>query len=203
MGVGIRRGPENAGVSAPRAGAALLAKYVADKGAKVLDAGAGTGMVGEELAGQGFKRGHGAGHVAGDADDGEGEGCLRRSYGRRAWKPLPFETDGFVGTTCIGVLTFGHAPAGGTGRAGPGDEGGRGRWCSQCAPDFYTEGGFDVKQAALEAAGTWRLLERVRHSSRCRTASRIFGTRCGRTRCRDARLAARPLSQSPPEGTFA
>jgi len=26
--------------------------------------------------------------------------------------------------------------------------------------DFYTEGGFDIKQAALEAAGTWRLLER-------------------------------------------
>ena len=26
--------------------------------------------------------------------------------------------------------------------------------------DFYTEGGFDVKQAILEAAGRWRLLER-------------------------------------------
>jgi SAM-dependent methyltransferase len=26
--------------------------------------------------------------------------------------------------------------------------------------DYYSEGGFDVRQAALEAAGKWRLLER-------------------------------------------
>ena len=26
--------------------------------------------------------------------------------------------------------------------------------------DFYTEGGFDIRQSALEADGKWRLIER-------------------------------------------
>ena len=43
------------GFSGPRAGAETLANYMTDREAKILDAGAGTGMVGKELARLGFK----------------------------------------------------------------------------------------------------------------------------------------------------
>ena len=147
------------GFSAPRAGAGLLAKYVADKGAMVLDAGAGTGMVGQELARQGFKRitalDMSPGMLATAKEKGVYEDLMVGELG----KPLPFDTGAFAGTTCVGVLTFGHAPAESldelvrvTKTGGP--------VVFSMRTDFYTEGGFDVKQASLEAAGKWRLLER-------------------------------------------
>ena len=147
------------GFSGPRAGAETLAKSVADKDAKLLDAGAGTGMVGEELARLGFE------HVTAlDLSPGMLTVANRKSVYEdlvvgELGKPLAFETGRFAGTTCIGTLTFGHAPpeslyelvrvtkAGGT-------------VVFSMRTDFYTEGGFDLKQASLEAAGKWRLLER-------------------------------------------
>ena len=147
------------GFSAPRAGAGLLATYVADKEARVLDAGAGTGMVGEELDRLGFQ------HITAlDMSPGMLAAAAERAVYKELvvgelGKPLPFETGGFAGVTCIGVLTFGHAPpealdelvrvtkAGGT-------------VVFSMRTDYYTEGGFDTRQAALEAAGKWRVLER-------------------------------------------
>ena len=73
--------------------------------------------------------------------------------------PLAFETGRFAGTTCIGTLTFGHAPPESLDElvrvTRPG-----GAVVFSMRTDYYTEGGFDVKQAALEAVGKWRLLER-------------------------------------------
>ena len=147
------------GFSAPRAGAELLAKYVADKGAKVLDAGAGTGMVGEELAGQGFKRITALDMSPGMLTTAKEKGVYEALVVGELGKPLPFETDGFAGTTCIGVLTIGHAPAEALDELVRVTKAG-GPVVFSMRTDFYTEGGFDVKQAALEAAGTWRLLDR-------------------------------------------
>ena len=147
------------GFSGPRAGAELLAKYVADKGAKVLDAGAGTGMVGEELARRGFER-----ITALDMSPG----MLATANEKKVYedltvgelgKPLPFETGGFAGTTCVGVLTIGHAPLESLDELVRVTQAG-GPVVFSMRTDYYTEGGFDVKQAALEAAGKWRLLER-------------------------------------------
>ena len=147
------------GFSAPRAGAELLATYVADKGARVLDAGAGTGMVGEELDRLGFQRITALDMSPGMLATAEAKSVYKELVVGELGKPLPFETGGFAGVTCIGVLTFGHAPpealdelvrvtkAGGT-------------VVFSMRTDYYTEGGFDARQAALEAAGKWRVLER-------------------------------------------
>ena len=147
------------GFSGPRAGAETLARYVADKDAMVLDAGAGTGMVGEELARVGFT------HITAlDLSPGMLTVANRKSVYEdlvvgELGKPLTFETGRFAGTTCIGTLTFGHAPPESLDelvrvtRAG-------GTVVFSMRTDYYTEGGFDVKQASLEAAGKWRLLER-------------------------------------------
>ena len=125
----------------------------------MLDAGAGTGMVGEELDRLGFQRitalDMSPGMLAKAAEKAVYEELVVGELG----KPLPFETGGFAGVTCIGVLTIGHAPpealdelvrvtkAGGT-------------VVFSMRTDYYSEGGFDTRQAALEAAGKWRLLER-------------------------------------------
>ena len=147
------------GYNAPRGGAELLARCVADKGARVLDAGAGTGMVGEELNRVGFERITALDMSPGMLAEAEQKSVYEALVVGELGKPLPFETGRFAGVTCIGVLTIGHAPpetldelvrvtaAGGT-------------IVFSMRTDYYTEGGFDVRQTALEAAGKWRLLER-------------------------------------------
>ena len=147
------------GFSSPMAGAELLDKYVVDKAAQVLDAGAGTGMVGEELARRHFTRitalDMSPGMLATAREKGVYEDFVIGELG----KPLPFEAGGFAGTTCVGVLTYGHA------RPESLDELIRvtkagGPVVFSMRTDYFTEAGFDVKQAALEAEGKWRLLER-------------------------------------------
>ena len=147
------------GFSGPRAGAETLARYAADKEVKVLDAGAGTGMVGEELARLGFR------HITAlDLSPGMLKTANKKSVYEKLvvgelGKPLDFETGRFGGTTCIGTLTFGHAPPESLDELVRVTEAG-GTVVFSMRTDYYTEGGFDVKQASLEQAGKWRLLER-------------------------------------------
>ncbi len=147
------------GYNAPRGGAELLASRVADKGARVLDAGAGTGLVGEELHRVGFERITALDMSPGMLAQAEQKSVYEELVVGELGKPLPFETGQFAGVTCIGVLTFGHAPPEAldelvrvTAAGGP--------VIFSMRTDYYTDGGFDIRQAALEEAGTWRLLER-------------------------------------------
>ena len=147
------------GFTGPRAGAVTLAKYVTHRDAELLDAGAGTGMVGEELARLGFR------HITAlDLSPGMLTVANKKSvYEELAvgelGKPLGFETGRFTGTTCIGTLTFGHAPPDSLDELVRVTKTG-GTVVFSMRTDYYTEGGFDVKQASLEKAGKWRLLER-------------------------------------------
>ncbi len=167
---------ESLGFIGPRTAAETLAKYVSDPEAKLLDAGAGTGMVGQELARLGFKRitaldlSPGMLMTANEkfvyeelvvgelgkplSFDTEGLGC-----GELA-KPLPFETDAFDSTTCVGTFTFGHAPAESLDElvrvTKPG-----GYIVFSIRTDYYTEGGFNVKQNALAEAGKWEVVEQT------------------------------------------
>ena len=147
------------GFSGPRAGAETLARYVADKDAHVLDAGAGTGMVGEELARVGFTRITALDLSPGMLTVANSKFVYEDLVVGELGKPLAFETGRFAGTTCIGTLTFGHAPAESLDELARVTRSG-GTVVFSMRTDYYTEGGFDVKQAALEAAGKWRLLER-------------------------------------------
>ena len=147
------------GFSGPRAGAEALARHVADKGAQVLDAVAGTGMVGAELARLGFR------HIT--ALD-LSPGMLKTANEKLVYeelvvgelgKPLGFETGRFDATTCIGTLTIGHAPPESLDELVRVTKAG-GAIVFSMRTDYLTEGGFDAKQAPLEEAGRWRLLER-------------------------------------------
>ena len=147
------------GFLGPRAGAEMLAKFMANKEAKLLDAGAGTGMVGEELANLGYKRITALDLSPGMLMTANDKFVYEELLVGELGKPLGFETDQFDGTTCIGTLTIGHAPPESLDElvrvTKPG-----GVVVFTMRTDHYTEGGFEAKQSALEAAGKWKLAEK-------------------------------------------
>lgn len=147
------------GFLSPRAGAELLAKYVPDKSARVLDAGAGTGMVGVELARRRFSRITALDMSPGMLATAKEKGVYEDFVIGELGKSLPFETGGFAGTTCVGVFTYGHALPESLDELVRATKAG-GPVVFSIRTDYYTDAGFDVKQAALETEGKWSLLER-------------------------------------------
>ena len=132
-------------------------KYFA-KDAHILDAGAGTGLVGKLLSERGYTD-----LVAMDFS----EGMLAHAREKDVYKEfhlmtmgetLDFPTDAFDATITVGVLTVGHAPARSLDElvrvTRPG-----GHFIYTLRPDLYEEGGFKEKHAELESAGKWKLTE--------------------------------------------
>lgn len=141
----------------PRLAAEVFRKYVATDAA-FLDAGAGTGLVGEVLAGLGYGN-----LVAMDMSPGMLKEAGRKNVYRELHQmvmgePLAFETAAFDAVICVGTLTVAHAPASSLDelvrvtRAG-------GYVAYTLRPDVYLNSGFKEKQDALEAAGKWQLAE--------------------------------------------
>jgi SAM-dependent methyltransferase len=96
------------GYSYPPPIAGLVGRYVLDRDAPILDAGAGTGSVGEVLAILSYTRITGIDFSA----------ACSRSHGPRACTPtlcapLDFADDAFVAVVSAGVLTMRHAPPSG------------------------------------------------------------------------------------------
>lgn len=141
----------------PQIATEFFTRYVAT-GAAILDAGAGTGLVGKLLAKLGYND-----LVAMDLSPG----MLEEAGKKKVYKELrqmvmgdtlDFATDSFDAVISVGVLTLGHAPASSL------DELVRitkpdGYICFTLRPDIYQSNGFKEKQAALEAAGRWKLVE--------------------------------------------
>jgi SAM-dependent methyltransferase len=141
----------------PRIASEFFARYVAP-GAAILDAGAGTGLVGELLTQLGYSD-----LVAMDLSPG----MLEEAGKKKVYKELrqmvmgdtlDFATDSFDAVISVGVLTQGHAPASSLDElvriTKPG-----GYICFTLRPDIYESNGFKEKQMALEAAGRWKLVE--------------------------------------------
>ncbi len=145
------------GYAGPRETAERFAAYV-PKNAKVLDAGAGTGLVGEELHRLGYTD-----SAAIDMSDGMlTEARAKGAYGelRRMMlgKRLDFPSNTFGGTICVGVLTFGHAPASSLREfvrvTRPG-----GHVVFSLRPDIYESHGVKDMQDELVDSGLWKLVE--------------------------------------------
>jgi ubiquinone/menaquinone biosynthesis C-methylase UbiE len=132
-------------------------KYV-PKDARILDAGAGTGLVGQLLSERGY-----ANLVAMDLS----EGMLNEARKKNAYQEfhqmvmgqtLGFPSNSFDAVISVGVLTVGHAPAGSL------DEFVRvtrpaGHVVFTLRPDVYEGSGFKEKHAELESQGQWKLIE--------------------------------------------
>ena len=148
---------EGFGWLGPQQVAQVFAKHV-PREARVLDAGAGTGLVGKLLAGMGFRD-----MVAIDLSRGMLEEARKLNvYGELhrmvMGEHLDLPTDSFGAVVSVGVLTVGHAPASSL------DELVRitrlgGYIVFSLRPDVYETRGFKEKQASLESQGKWRLVE--------------------------------------------
>ena len=77
----------------------------------VLDAGAGSGLVGLELARLGFKTIDGIDISATQLALAEVKGVYRRLIHARLGKRLPFPNNAYDAMVSAGTFTFGHAPA--------------------------------------------------------------------------------------------
>ena len=142
---------------APKTASDYLAKYVSQD-SNVLDAGAGTGLVGLALAEHGFQN-----LTAMDLS----EGMLKEARNKNVYKSfdqmtlgehLDYETNSFDAVITVGVMTLGHA--------GPEsfDELIRitkpqGYIVFTIRTDVYLENGFKEKQAEVESNKLWKLIE--------------------------------------------
>ena len=141
----------------PQRAADFLARYV-PKDARILDAGAGTGLVGEVLAKLGYRD-----LVAMDLSEGMLEEARKKNVYREfhqmvMGESLGFADNSFDAVVSVGVLTVAHAPASSLDElvriTKPG-----GYIVFTLRPDAYETHGFKGKQENLEAEGKWKLAE--------------------------------------------
>jgi len=142
-----------AGYTHPAAVAAMLARHLEPTDDEILDAGCGTGIMGEILPALGYR------NLAGlDASPemlklAAENGAYRELKHLFLGEPLDFADDRFAAVVASGVFTQGHAPLSGL------DELIRvtrpGGLLVFSVARTYLEGPFDEKRAALEAAGRW------------------------------------------------
>ena len=91
-------------------GGPIFAKHV-PTGAKVLDAGAGTGLVGECLAQSGYRDLYAMDLSLGMLGGGPGKRTSTKSSSQMTLgEELGYETDSFDAVVSVGVFTTGHAP---------------------------------------------------------------------------------------------
>ena len=141
----------------PRAASESLAKYTASD-ALVLDAGAGTGLVGEVLAKMGFTNLVAMDLSQGMLDAAEKKGVYQEFYKMALGDHLDFQTDHFDAVISVGVFTLGHAPASSFDELVRVTRSG-GHVVFSIRPDIDETGGFKAKQDELEASGKWKLTD--------------------------------------------
>ena len=143
--------------NAPQTAVDLFVKHV-PAGAKILDAGAGTGLVGEGLATLGFQDLYAMDLSLGMLEEARGKDLYSDFQQMTLGEPLGYETDSFDAVISVGVFTTGHAPAHAFDELAritrPG-----GFIAFSLRADLYEEGGFKEHQAGMEDAGKWKLAE--------------------------------------------
>ncbi len=149
---------ESFGWVGPKVGAQVFARHV-PKSAMILDAGAGTGLVGVELRELGYADITAMDMSQGMLDEAAKKGVYRQLDQMVLGQKLDYADGAFDAVISIGVLTLGHAPAESLDELVRVTKSG-GHVVFSLRPDVYEEQGFKEKQSALEAEGRWRLVER-------------------------------------------
>jgi SAM-dependent methyltransferase len=148
---------EEFGWIGPTRAADLFSRLV-PRDAKVLDAGAGTGLVGQALALRGYTKLVAGDLSAGMLNEARTKGVYSEFHQIVLGQDLVFETDSFDAVISVGVLTVGHAPASSLDElvrvTRPG-----GHIVFTLRPDVHVTAGFKEKQESLENAGKWDLAE--------------------------------------------
>ena len=122
----------------------------------ILDAGAGTGLVGKMLSDAGYRNLTAIDMSPSMLEEARSKGVYRQLRRMVLGERLDFPDDSFDAVVSIGVLTLGHAPARSLDEmvrvTRPG-----GHVIFTLRPDLYETAGFREVREELEAAGRWKL----------------------------------------------
>lgn len=99
---------EEWGYSSPQMAVALLKRYINVEGLHVLDAGCGTGLVGELLAEAGVGHLSGVDYSGGMLEKAEVKGVYNSLAQMDLNQPVPIESASYDAVTCIGTFTSTH-----------------------------------------------------------------------------------------------
>ncbi len=142
---------------APQRVVDFFSKHV-PKDARVLDAGAGTGLAGEILRNLGYQEIVAMDLSQGMLDEARKKGAYQEFHQMVMGETLDFPSGSFGAVITVGVFTVGHAPASSLDElvriTRPG-----GHIAFSLRPDVYENDGFKEKQTELESTGKWKLVE--------------------------------------------
>ena len=128
------------------------------KDARILDAGAGTGLAGQALASLGYQDLEAMDMSAGMLSQARKKGVYKHLHQMVMGNTLGFATGAFDAVIAVGVLTLGHAPADSLDELARITKAG-GHVVFTVRTDLYENRQFKEKQDALAAEGKWRLVE--------------------------------------------
>ena len=144
----------------PQRAVEVFARHV-PKNARILDAGAGTGLVGKCLSALDYTDMVAMDLSLGMLEEARKKNVYREFHRMVMGEPLDFPTDSFDAVVSVGVLTVGHAPESSLDElirvTRPG-----GYILYTLRPDVYENGGFKEKHSTLESADKWKLVEVTR-----------------------------------------
>ncbi|MEM9271462.1 MAG: class I SAM-dependent methyltransferase [Cyanobacteria bacterium P01_F01_bin.143] len=148
---------EEFGYIGPEQAADVLVKYV-PKDARILDAGAGTGLVGEFLAQRGFQNVEAIDISLGMLKQAEQKNIYQALYQGVLGEELDFPTASFDAVISVGVFTHGHVKSDAFDEliriTKPG-----GYIVFTVSVGHYKNSNFDSKLTSLESAGKWSRVE--------------------------------------------
>ena len=145
------------GYNGPQRAAEVFARY-APLDARVLDAGAGTGLVGQALHDLGYQDLVGIDLSMGMLEQARDKGVYAELHQMVMGERLGFSSGSFGAVISVGVLTLGHAPPNSLGELIRVSEPG-GHIVFTLRPDVYQNNGFRERQEALVSEDKWRLAE--------------------------------------------
>lgn len=149
---------KNVGYAHPALVSSVLSRYVNPSQEEILDAGAGTGIMGEILTALGFSNIWGLDASEGMLARAAEKGIYQNLEHAFLGEELPFEDDRFAAAVSAGVFTQSHAPLSGL------DELIRvvrpGGFLVFSVARTYLDGPFAEKRRELEEAGAWHLVDR-------------------------------------------
>lgn len=156
------------GYFCPEPAVEILAKYL-PKSAKILDAGAGTGLVGQLLNQRGYENLEGIDLSPGMLEEAENKKVYNKLTQMVLGEPLDFATDFFDAIISVGTFTYNHAPSSSFDEliriTKP-----KGYIIFTLRLDFYQDSDFPAKMSALEESGKWQLVE-IGEKFQCLTKS--------------------------------
>lgn len=149
---------DQAGYRAPAVAAALIGRHIAPGAAPLLDAGCGTGLIGEILATAGCEEIIGLDLSPAMLEAAAAKGCYDSLRAASLLEPLAFPDGHFAAVTAVGVLTKGHVGPAAFGELIRATRAG-GRLVFSIRVDGGLGAAYLAAMDGLEAAGRWRRLE--------------------------------------------